>query len=150
MSLLAQLDSDIKDTMRARAMEKLTVLRSLKSSMKAHAIDNGLANEAVDDATFIAITRKELKKRADSIEAFEKGGRAELAAREKAEAEILAAYLPKPLAPGELEALVAAVIAELGATSKAQMGSVMKACNERAAGRADGRTLSGIVGKLLP
>ena len=149
MSLLAQLDSDIKDTMRARDADKLMVLRMLKSSMKSYAIDNGLDNEAVDDATFITITRKEMKKRADSIEAFDKGGRPELAAKEKAEAEVLAAYLPKAMTTEDVEALVAAVIAELGATTKAQMGAVMKLCNERAGGRADGKTLSGLVGKLL-
>ncbi len=150
MSLFAQLDSDIKDAMRARATEKLGVLRMLKSALKATAIEKGIADEAIDDTIFMAITRREMKKRADSIEAFEKGGRAELAAKEKAEAEVLAAYLPKAMSPEEAEALVKAAIAELGATSKAQMGAVMKACNERAAGRADGRMLSAIVGKLLP
>jgi uncharacterized protein YqeY len=91
-----------------------------------------------------------MKKRQDSIESFEKGGRPELAAKEKSEAEILAAYLPKALAPEEMEALVKAVIGEIGATSKAQMGAVMKLATERAAGRADGRALSAVVGKLLP
>ena len=150
MSLLAKLDSDIKDAMRAKAMDRLGVLRMLKSAIKAHAIDKGLADDAVDEATSLAIVRKEMKKRQDSVEAFEKGGRPELAAKEKAEAEILTAYLPQPLTTEEVETLVKAVIAELGATSKAQMGSVMKAASDRAAGRADGRALSGVVAKLLP
>ena len=150
MSLLVKIDSDIKDAMRARAAERLGVLRMLKSALKATAIDKGIADEAIDDATALAVMRKEMKKRQDSIESFDKGGRPELAAKERAEAEILAAYLPKPLTPDEVEALVKAVIAETGAVSKAQMGAVMKLATERAAGRADGRALSSVVGKLLP
>ncbi len=150
MSLLGQIDSDIKDAMRARAMERLGVLRMLKSALKATAIEKGIADEALDDATALSVLRKEMKKRQDSIESFEKGGRPELAAKEKSEAEILAAYLPKPLTPEELEVLVKSAIADAGATSKAQMGAVMKLATERAAGRADGRALSAAVGRLLP
>ncbi|MEQ1853217.1 MAG: GatB/YqeY domain-containing protein, partial [Chthoniobacteraceae bacterium] len=138
------------DAMRARAAERLGVLRMLKSALKATAIEKGIADEALDDATSLAVLRKELKKRQDSIESFDKGNRPELAAKERAEAEMLTAYLPKALSPEETEALVKAVIAEIGATSKAQMGAVMKLATERAAGRADGRALSGLVGKLLP
>src|SRR5438876_7410913 len=93
MSLLIQIDSDIKDAMRARAAERLGVLRMLKSALKTTAIDKGIADEAIDDATALAVLRKEMKKRRDSIESFDKGGRPELAAKERAEAEILAAYL---------------------------------------------------------
>ena len=150
MSLLTQLDNDIKDAMRARAADRLLVLRGLKSAMKATAMEKGIADEAVDDTMAMAIIRMELKKRQDSIESFEKGGRADLVAKERSEAEVLSAYLPKALSQEEIEALVRTVIAELGATSKAQMGAVMKAAGERAAGRADGRALSAVVGKLLP
>ena len=149
MSLLARLDSDIKDAMRAKAMERLGVLRMLKSSIKAYAIEKGLADEAVDDPAATAIVRKEMKKRQDSVEAFEKGGRQDLADKEKAEAQILSIYLPQALTPDEVEALVKSVVAEVGATSKAQMGAVMKLATERAAGRADGKTLSTMVGELL-
>ena len=150
MSLLLKIDSDIKDAMRARDAERLNVLRMLKSALKATAIEKGIADDVLDDATSLAVLRKEMKKRQDSIESFDKGNRPELAAKERAEAEILAAYLPKPLTPEETEALVKAVIAETGAASKAQMGAVMKLATERAAGRADGRALSAIVGRLLP
>lgn len=149
MSLLTKLDSDIKDAMRAKAMDRLGVLRMLKASFKSYAIEKGIADEAVDDTAAMAIVRKEMKKRQDSVEAFEKGGRSDLADKEKAEAVILSVYLPQALTPEEVETLVKSVIAELGATSKAQMGAVMKAANEKAAGRADGRTLSALVGKLL-
>jgi uncharacterized protein len=149
MSLFAKVDADIKDAMRARDADRLGVLRMLKSACKAFAIEKGIADEAVDDGMTTAILRKELKKRQDSIEAFEKGGRAELAAKEKAEAAVLSAYLPQAMTADEIAALVRDVIAEIGATSKAQMGAVMKACAERAAGRADGRALSAAVGQLL-
>jgi hypothetical protein len=150
MTLLAQLDSDIKDAMRAKAMDRLTVIRGLKSAIKAAAIEKGLSDDAMaaDTATCTAIIRKELKKRQDSIAAFE-ATRPDLADKEKAEAEVIAGYLPKPLTAEEMEALVKSVIAELGATSKAQMGAVMKAAGEKADGRADGKTLSGLVSKLL-
>ena len=149
MSLLARIDSDIKDAMRAREADRLGVLRMLKSALKALAIEKGIADDAIDDTAALSVLRKEMKKRQDSIESFEKGGRPELAAKEKAEAELLATYLPKALDPAEIEALVKAAIAETGATSKAQMGAVMKLATERAAGRADGRALSAAVAKLL-
>jgi hypothetical protein len=150
MSLFSQIDSDIKDAMRARAAERLGVLRMLKSTLKATAAEKGIADEALDDATALAVIRKEMKKRQDSIESFEKGARQDLADKEKSEAAILAGYLPQPLTAGEMEALVKAAIAESGATSKAQMGAVMKLATERAAGRADGRAVSATVGRLLP
>ena len=94
--------------------------------------------------------RKEVKKRQDSVEAFEKGGRPEMAATEKAEIELLNAYLPQQLSSAEVEALVKSSIADAGATSRKDMGAVMKILNEKAAGRADGRTLSTEVQKQLP
>jgi uncharacterized protein YqeY len=95
------------------------------------------------------VVRKELKKRQDAIDGFEKGNRPDLAAKEKAEAEILAAYLPRALSADEISALVTAAIAEAGATSKAQMGAVMKVATEKAAGRADGKALSAAVAAQL-
>ena len=109
----------------------------------------GLVAAAEDDDVLAAV-RKEIKKRQDSIEAFEKGGRPEQATKEKAEMKILEAYLPAAMSEADLEKLVKAVIAELGATDKKAMGAVMKACQTKAAGRADNRALSALVGKLLP
>ena len=149
MSLFAQLNADIITAMKAREADRLGVLRMLKSSMKMAAADKNVEEAALDDMTFTTVVRKELKKRQDSIESFTTGNRPELAAKEAAEAEVLAAYLPKGLTAEETEAIVKAVIAELGATTKAQMGAVMKAATERAAGRADGKALSALVGKLL-
>jgi len=149
MSFQAQIDQDLKEAMKARQTERLAVIRMLKSALKHASIEKGGMDYVLDDASALAVVRKELKKRQDSIEGFEKGNRPELAAKEKSEAEILAAYLPQPLSPEETAALVTGVIAELGATSKAQMGAVMKLATERAAGRADGRTLSTAVAAQL-
>jgi uncharacterized protein YqeY len=149
MSFQAQIDQDLKEAMKAKQAERLAVIRMLKASLKNAAIEKGGMEFVLDDATAMAIVRKELKKRQDSIEGFEKGNRPDLAAKEKAEAEILQGYLPKPLTPDEITALVAAAITEAGATSKAQMGAVMKVATERAAGRADGKALSAAVAAQL-
>jgi uncharacterized protein YqeY len=114
------------------------------------AIEKGGAGSTLDDSDALAIVRKEVKKRQDSVEAFEKGDRPEMAAAEKAEIDILNTYLPQQLSPAEVEALVKSAIAEAGATSRKDMGAVMKILNEKAAGRADGRTLSAEVQKQLP
>jgi uncharacterized protein YqeY len=149
MSFQAKIDEDLKEAMKARQTERLAVIRMLKSALKHASIEKGGMTHVLDDASAMAVVRKELKKRQDSVEGFEKGNRPDLAAKEKAEAEILAAYLPKPLTPDEVSALVTAAIAEVGATSKAQMGAVMKAATERAAGRADGKALSAAVAAQL-
>ncbi len=149
MSFQAKIDQDLKEAMKAKQAERLGVIRMLKSALKNVAIEKGGMDYVLDDATALTVVRKEMNKRQDSIEGFEKGNRPELAAREKAEAEILAAYLPAPLSADEINSLVAAVIAEVGATSKAQMGAVMKLASERSAGRADGKALSSAVAAQL-
>jgi uncharacterized protein len=149
MTLQSQVDNDIKDAMRARDTVRLNALRMLKSAMKNAAIEKGGAESVLDDAEASAVIRKQIKQRQDSIDGFEKGGRLELAAGERAEIEILSAYLPKPLSPDEVLALVREAIAEAGATSKQQMGAAMKIATAKAAGRADGKTLSVAVQKLL-
>jgi len=149
MTLQAQVDNDIKDAMRAKDMPKLNTLRMLKTAMKNAAIEKGGADAVLDDVESSAIIRKQIKQRQDSIEGFEKGGRPELAANEKAEIEVLSTYLPQQLSADEVAALVKEAIAEAGATSKQQMGAVMKIVTAKAAGRADGRALSSEVQKQL-
>jgi uncharacterized protein len=150
MTLQSQVDNDIKDAMRARETVRLNALRLLKSAMKNAAIEKGGAETMLDDAEASAVIRKQIKQRQDAIEGFEKGGRSELAAAERAEVEVLSAYLPAALSPAEVTALAREAIAEAGATSKQQMGVVMKIATARAAGRVDGKTLSQAVQKLLP
>jgi hypothetical protein len=149
MKFQEQIDQDLKVAMKAREAGRLAVLRMLKAALKNAAIEKGGAEAVLDDAEAMAVVRKQVKQRQDSVEGFEKGGRPELAAKEQAEIEVLNHYLPKQLSAGELTALVKEAIAESGATSKAQMGAVMKLAQAKAAGRADGKTLSQEVQKLL-
>lgn len=150
MSLSLQIDNDLKDAMRAKDTLKLGVVRILKSAVKNAAIEKGGADAQLDDSEVITVIRKQIKQRQDSIESFEKGGRPELAVSEKAELAILEGYLPKGFSAEELSALVAAAIVESGATSRKEMGAVMKIANAKAEGRADGRALSAEVQKQLP
>ena len=149
MLIQDQIDNDIKDSMRAKAAEKLSVLRLLKSALKNASIEKGGAEAKLDDPESMAVIRKQVKQRQDSVEGFEKGGRPELAAKEKAEMEMLNTYLPKAMSESDLDGLVADSIAETGATGKAQMGAVMKVATAKAAGRVDGKTLSQAVQKAL-
>jgi len=149
MTFQAQIDQDIKAAMIAREPLKLGVLRMLKSALMNAAIEKHGAGGALDEADALAIVRKEIKKRQDSIESFENGGRPEMAATERDEMAILTVYLPQALSEVEVADIVRAAIAETGATSRKQMGEVMKIVNAKVAGRADGRTLSTEVQKQL-
>jgi len=149
MKIQERIDSDLKQSMRAKNTSKVGVLRMLKSALKYAAIAKSGSEAELSDAEAAQVIRKQAKQRQDSIESFEKGGRAELAAKEKEELSILNAYLPQAMSTDELAALVRETIAEVGASSKAQMGAVMKALQARVAGRADGKTLSQEVQKQL-
>jgi len=148
MSIQKRIDSDLKDAMRARDATKLGVLRMLKSALKYAAIAKSGVEAELSDAEAAQVIRKQVKQRQESIESFEKGGRAELANKEKEELSILNAYLPQAMSGDELTKVVRETIAEVGAT-KAQMGVVMKALQAKVAGRADGKTLSAEVQKQL-
>ena len=134
----------------AKEAEKLSVLRMLKSAVKYAAIEKGGADSVPTDLEVIAVVRKEVKKREDSITSFTQAGRTDMADKEKKEMDFLKTMLPAQMTPEKMEEIVKEAIAEVGATSKAQMGSVMKAAQAKAAGQADGKTLSQIVQKLLP
>jgi hypothetical protein len=145
--LTAKVDADIKDAMRAKDTVKLSTLRMLKTAIEYHKIEK--KQEQLADADVMAVIKKQVKQRQDSIDGFEKGGRADLVAKEQAELAILKSYLPEELTAAQLEEIVAAVIAEVGASTKADMGRVMKAVQAKVAGRADNRLVSQIVsGKL--
>ncbi len=150
MSLIsARITEDLKTAMRARDTIALETVRALKSAIKYAAIEKLGADADLDDPDAIAVVRKEIKKRQDSVQQFESAGRQELADKEKAEIVVLEKYLPAAMSHEELVALVEAVIAELGATSKKDMGRVMKLVGERTEGRADGKTVSSEVSKRL-
>jgi Uncharacterized conserved protein len=149
MTLQERVDSDLKEAMRAKDTSKLGVLRMLKSALKYAAIAKSGTEAELSDAEAAQVVRKQVKQRQDSIESFEKGGRAELAAKEKEELSILNTYLPQAMNSDELAEVVRATIAETGATAKAQMGAVMKALQAKVGGRADGKTLSQEVSRQL-
>src|SRR5215470_17633541 len=149
MTLQERVDSDLKEAMRAKDTTRLGVLRMLKSALKYAAIAKSDADAELNDAEAVQVIRKQARQRQDSIESFEKAGRAELAEKEKEELSILNSYLPQALGAEELAKIVRETIAETGATSKAQMGAVMKALQAKVAGRADGKTLSAEVQKQL-
>ena len=148
MSSQERLVAEIKSAMLAKDADRLGALRLLKSAIGYLQIERKTDNLSEPD--FIAVVQKEVKKRRDSIEQFEKGGRSELAAKEQKEIEVLETFLPKAFSAEELDQLVGQAIKELGATGKKDMGPVIKAVQAKAAGRADGKTISSTVARLLP
>ncbi len=149
MSFIAQISEDLKTAMRAKDTVALNVIRNLKSALKYAAIEKLGADGELGDTDALAVVRKEIKKLNDSVEGAEKAGRPEAAADAKAEIAVLEKYLPAAMSADDLAKLVETVIAELGATSKKDMGSVMKTLQERVAGRADSKSISAEVAKRL-
>ena len=149
MTIQEEIDADLKDAMRSRDAERLSVLRMVKSALTNAAIEKRGVTGGLADSEAVGVIRKQVKQRRDSIESFEKGGRPELAAKERKEIEFLTEYLPQPLEEDEINQLVKDAIAEAGATSKAQMGAVMKIATEKAQGRVEGKKLSQAVQKAL-
>jgi uncharacterized protein YqeY len=148
MTLQETLTAELKAAMVARNADRTATLRLVKSALGYVQIEKKV--DQLPDADVTAVLQREAKKRRDARDEYERGGRPELAAKEAAELVVIEEFLPKALSAEELEALVRAVIAETGATSKKDMGTVMKAAQARAAGRAEGKVLSGSVGRLLP
>ena len=148
MTLQDRVQQELKSAMLAKDAERLGTVRLLKSAIGYFQIEKKV--EQLSDADVIGVVQKEIKKRRDSIEQFTSGGRPELAEKESRELAVLTTFLPQPFSPEELEQLVRATIQELGATGKKDMGPVIKAVQAKAAGRADGKSISGLVGRLLP
>ena len=148
MSLQQRVNDELKSSMLARQAVRTGTLRMLKAALGYAQIEK--KTETLSDADVMVFIQREAKKRRDSIEEFEKAGRTEMAANEKAELEVLIEYLPKALSAEELENLIREVITEVGATSKKDMGAVMKAAQSKVDGRADGKAVSALVSRLLP
>jgi len=148
MSLQSQIVDALKQSMIAKDADRTGTLRLIKAALGYAMIEKKV--EALADADVLAVVQREAKKRKDAIDEYEKAGRAELAAKELAELKTISEFLPKQLSPEEVEALVREAIVEVGATSKKDMGIVMKAAQAKAAGRADGKAISALVGRLLP
>jgi len=150
MSTFAELImEDLKAAMKAKDTVALSTLRALKTALTNTAIESGNKDNIVDETTALALVRKQIKQRQDSIEQFLSANRPELAESENAEISVLEKYLPAALSDAEVDAIVDAAIQETGATSKADMGKVMGIVQAKAAGRADGKTLSQAVMKRL-
>ncbi len=148
MSLPERIQQELKAAMLAKDSERLATLRLLKSALGYLQIER--KTDQLSDTDVIGVVQKEIKKRRDSMEQFKAGGRPELAEKEGREAAVLETFLPQPLPADELEQLVRATIQEMAATSKKDMGPVIKAVQAKAAGRADGKSISTVVGRLLP
>jgi len=144
-----RIPEDLKSAMKAKDTLALNALRALKTALTNAAIEKGGLGTPLEESEVLAVIRKQIKQRQDSIEQFEKANRPELAATEKAEIAVLERYLPAALSAEEIAALVEQAVAETGATGKADMGKVMKLAQERSAGRADGKTLSQEILKRL-
>jgi len=143
MSLKQQIISDLTASMKAQDAPRTSTLRMVKAALMNREIEKG---GELDDEEMTKLLRSLVKQRRDSVEQYEKGGRQELADKEKTEIEIIEAYLPRAASREEIEAAVAAAISETSAGSMKDMGRVMKAAQAALSGRnADGRTVSEIV-----
>jgi uncharacterized protein YqeY len=143
MSLKQQVISDLTASMKAQDAPRTSTLRMVKAAVMNREIEKGAE---MDDEEMMKLLRSLVKQRRDSVEQYEKGGRQDLADKEKTEVDVIEAYLPQAASHTEIEAAVVAAIAETGASSIKEMGKVMKAAQAALAGKnADGRTVSEIV-----
>jgi len=146
MSLKDRITDDMKDAMRAKDAQRLLAIRGLLAAVKQREVDERIV---LDDAAVVAIVDKLVKQRKDSIEQFTAGGRQDLVDKERAELQVLESYLPARLDAAAIAAEVAALVAETGATSAADMGKVMAAAKARFAGRAEMGVVSAAVKAAL-
>lgn len=146
MTLKEQITEDMKTAMRAKDSERLGTIRMLLAAVKQKEVDERVE---VDDVMLVGIVDKLIKQRKDSISQFSAAGRQGLADKESAELKVLEAYLPQRLSAEEIQAEVAAIVAELGAKGPADMGKVMGAVKGKLAGKADMGLVSAAVKAAL-
>jgi uncharacterized protein len=147
-TLKEQLRADLTSAMKARDEVRTRTLRMALTSISNEEVAGHSARELTDDEV-LKILGREAKRRREAATAFADAGRPEQAAAERAEEDVLAAYLPAQLDDGELQAIVAAAIADTGASGPAGMGLVMKAVTPKIAGRAEGSRVAGMVRSML-
>ena len=148
-TLEQRLKDDVKTAMKAGRKADLEVLRMVLSDMKNVAIAAGGERSGFDDELVMKILRKGVKTRTESATMYAEAGREDLESKERAQIIVLEAYLPQAMDGDELAVLVDAVIADLGAQTKKEMGKVMKEVMARSGGRADGKMVSALVGPKL-
>ncbi len=146
MSLKDKLTEDLKQAMRQGDKQRRSTLRLVMAAIKNAEIEK---RRELEEGELLAIIAKEVKQRHESIAQFERGGRQDLADREEAELQILLAYLPEQLSREDIEAQARQIIEEVGATSPAQMGQVMRRLMPLMQGKADGKLVSQVVKELL-
>lgn len=140
MTLANKIEEDLKTAMKTKNILALETLRMLKAAAHNYLIEKKKTD--IEDAELISLIQKQVKMRLDSIEGFKKGGRTDLADKEAKEKKLLETYLPRPLTDAELHSLVRDVIQALGATTKNDLGRVMKEALARSGGKADGRRIN--------
>lgn len=148
MALEKQIMAEMKDAMKAKDEAMLRSLRAIKAEIIKAKTEPGAGGE-IDEATEQKFLQKMMKQRRDSLEIFEKQGRADLAIKEKEEMAVIERFLPKQMSSEEIKDTVAKIIADTGASGAADMGKVMGAASKQLSGKADGKTISGIVKELL-
>ena len=148
MTLQERISADMKEAMKAKDKVRLAALRDIKSKIML-ALTETAGADSLDDAAVTKILSKQLKQREDTLAIYQEQGREDLVAEEQAQADVIRVYLPQPMTEEELAQAVADVIAELGATSMADMGRVMGTASARFAGRADGKAISALVRQHL-
>lgn len=147
MSLLEQLNSDMKLFMKNREKDKLIVIRMVKASLQNEAIR--LKKDSLTGDEELTVLSREIKQRKDSLHEFSKANRLDLVDKVQKEIDILDVYLPEQLSEEELQAIVKETIAETGASSKADMGKVMSAIMPKVKGKADGAVINRLVSEQL-
>ena len=145
--LTEKIRADLTESMKARTAERTSTLRMLQAALKNEQINAG---HELSDEEALAVIRKGIKQRQDSVEQYTKGNRPDLAAKEQAEIDLLKTYMPPELSEAELESGLREIIASTGAQSKKDMGKVMKEATARYKGRVDGKKIQEIVSRLLP
>ncbi len=143
--MIEQVKADLREARFARDAEKVSALSMLLAALT----DAEKANGALDEMTAIQVLTRERKRRVEAAESFREGGREEAAVKEESEAALIDGYLPEQIAPGELSVMIAAAIAEAGATTPKDLGAVMKLLQPKTAGRADGKAVSIAVREAL-
>ena len=148
MNLEEKIMAQMKDAMKSKNEALLRGLRAIKAEIIKAKTEPGAGGE-IDETTEQKFLQKMVKQRKDSLEIFEKQGRADLAEKEKEELVIIQQFLPEQMNEAAITAAIKQIIADTGATSAADLGKVMGAASKQLAGKADGKTISGIVKSLL-
>ncbi len=147
MSLETRIAADLKTAMKAKDQGALRGIRAIKAAILLAKTDG--SGKALDENAEIKILQKLVKQRKDSLDIYEKQGREDLAATEREEIAVIEKYLPEQMDEAELEAVIKQIIEQTGASSMADMGKVMGVASKQLGGKADGKTISTVVKRLL-